>query len=180
MCIMSMKKIIKFLDKKVFISETLIKDNYSYGLVFGGVSMDYRICNAINLYKQKVINKIIISGNHPILKKNNISECDYMLDILLKNNILINDIIKEDKSITTYQNIKNSLININKNDSVLLISSDFHVKRIISIMKRMNVWFNYDAYHVKDGITDKDNWYLTSKGRKIIILEFIKSFISIV
>lgn len=180
MYIMSMKKIIKFLDKKVFISETLIKDNYSYGLVFGGVSMDYRVNSAISLYKQKVINKIIISGNHSILKNNNISECDYMLDILLKNNVLIDDIIKEDKSITTYQNIKNSLANLNKNDSVLLISSDFHIKRIISIMNRMNVSFNYDTYHVKDGITDKDNWYLTSKGRKIIILEFIKSFISIV
>ncbi len=175
-----MKKIINYFNRKIFIKPMKIKKRYDYVIVFGGFDMDLRIREVVNLYKNKVVNKIIVSGNHSLLGKSKIKECDYMYNLLLKNEVLDSDILREEKSVTTLQNIKNSIKLIDKNTNVLLISNEFHLKRIITLMNKFKVSFNYDYLLVRDGITDRENWYLNKVGKKMIFLEWVKGYISFI
>ena len=130
----------------------------------------FRVDIAIDLYNKGLVKKILLTGYKPLLSTKKEVEADIMLDYLLKHNIPKEDIILERKSKTTKENIINSIKLINKDDSIILISSDFHLKRIKKLFTNYAKNKVY-VYGSKDGITDKDNWYKTIKGRKQIIRE---------
>lgn len=133
-------------------------------------------------YAEKNPNAIIIvsGGQGP---DEEISEAEAMKRYLVKNNISKNRIIKEDKSRNTYENIKNSKeiiqnMNIN-NDSIVIISSKFHLYRAIKICETNDIkankiganilWYTLPGAMLRENISILKFFYIqkTSADKKI-------------
>lgn len=162
------------------------KDNYDskitfdVALVFGGVSMiPHRLDKAIELYKQKKIKKILVSGGIGFLSLNRHNkEALMMRDYLLECGISREDIIIEEKSRNTNENIQNSLKIINDmydmNDiNILLITSDFHLKRCTKLIKNLSKSEKIYGVGIKDGKNDLNNWTEAFSSKKNIYVEAI-------
>lgn len=169
-----MKKLIIKLTKYVFTTNNSIT-NYDIAIVFGGPDMiPYRISKAIELYKSKKIKKILITGGIGYFSKDKATtEATTMFNYLKSHNIPKKDIIIENKSRNTKENILNS-INIITNKytlnktKIILISSDYHIKRCKLIFSKYSK--NISIYGTKSSI-NKDNWYTTKSGILTIIKE---------
>lgn len=166
----------EILEKIVFVKNKMPKSVVDYGIVFGGPSMiPNRVDEAIRLYKEGMINKIVLTGGIGYFsqdKKN--PEAYLMYEYLYNKRIPDEDIIVEYESKSTYDNIHNvvnKLKDIN-NKKVLLITSDFHLNRCMRLMKR-NIKKKSNIYGVgiKDNKIDLDTWDISIKGRFVILKE---------
>lgn len=117
---------------------------YKYGIVLGGfagysedvqrikfhASSD-RLWQTIFLYKKHVIEKIVVSGGSGKVFKNTIKEADIVKSYLIDIGIKTEDIIIENQSKNTFENafFTSKISQINKNKTVLLISSSLHMLR---------------------------------------------------
>ena len=160
------------------------KDKYDVAIVFGGVSMiPHRLDEAIYLYNNKQVKKILVTGGIGFLsidRKNR--EAHTMKEYLIENGVNECDIITEDNSRNTYENIVNSanilkeLYDLNK-IKVILITSDFHLKRCIELTKKNTPIKYISGIGIKDKKNDLENWQNYHKGRKYIKTEaFLLSF----
>lgn len=174
----------KQIDKIVFSN---IEDNgksAKYGIVFGSYTLQkYRIETAFKMYNEGRVKKLILSGGSGgISNKNNqkIAEADIMKKILLEKGINEQDLILENTSNSTIENGINvaNILNDLKEDihELMLISSEFHLKRCMAIMKK---YYKEDIEYIlvpaKDGFTDRENWFLSEKvfnsGRSLVEFE---------
>ena len=89
--------------------------------------LKYRLRKAIKYLDNNKPCKIVLSGG--VTQGNTISEASIMKEYLLKNGIDERLIILEDKSKDTVENIKNCLNYIDKEEKVVLISSNYHIVR---------------------------------------------------
>lgn len=156
------------LNNYVFKSKRIeidIEKNYDIALVLGcsiyGI-MQHRADDAINLYRQGVIDKLFLTGGVGFLSKNRQdSEANVMRKYMLQQGINDNDIIVEDRSRDTYENFNNSLKQIEaecgKNGKIVIVTSDFHSKRSKGILEKMTP-LNIYSYGVLDGKHDIDKW----------------------
>ena len=118
---------------------------YDVGVVLGGIA-DYdkitkahnfnkhadRLMDAEQLYHQRIISKIMLSGGNGMLFNDGYIESEAMRDYLLINKIPAEDIIIENTSRNTVENAVNSAKILNEtypNGSFLLITSASHMKR---------------------------------------------------
>lgn len=124
------------------------------GILLGGVFMiPNRADCVIDLYKKGVIKKIIVSGGFGFFNKHKIplkTEAMIMKDYLLSKGVKENDVIVEDRSKSTIENINNSIKLIGRefgldNVSIMLITSDFHMRRCMSILRKI-ASKRYDLY----------------------------------
>ncbi len=127
------------------IASSSIEQKYDYGIVLtGGVRYDPqidrtefkaasdRLFQAIDLYENKHIRKIVISGGSPTIFKRGYTEADVWKDYLVKIGIPLRDIITESNSRNTHENAEYTtafLLEQNKQPSCLLITSAYHMKR---------------------------------------------------
>ena len=86
------------------------------------------------------------------------------------------DIIIDDKSNNTFENIDNSLKLLpNELKHIIIITSEFHLKRCLLIFKKKYPELSITMIPSKDGYSDQDNWFLSSKewnsGRSIVEYE---------
>jgi uncharacterized SAM-binding protein YcdF (DUF218 family) len=92
-----------------------------------------RIWQAINLYKEGKIEKILISGNHGYVTDRGLHESTQLKEVLVNWGIPSQDIIIETKSKNTYQNAKETSALLQKSyphfSSFLLITSAKHMRR---------------------------------------------------
>lgn len=112
---------------------------YDYAIVLGCNKYDImidRLDATMYLYNKGLIKKIILSGGKTSFSKYKTKEAYIMRDYLLENNVDSLDIILEDKSRNTYENIYNSINLIDRESVVLLITSDFHIKRAFGLLKK--------------------------------------------
>ena len=171
-----MNKLTKLLEEKIFTTNDKLT-NYDIAIVFGGPSMiPTRIEKSIKLYKQNKIKKILVTGGIGYFNKNKSTpEAHLMKEYLITNNIPIKDIIVEDKSKSTKENIINS-INILKNNydiqqtKILLISSDYHIKRCKQLFTKYSK--NISTYGTLNPKINKNNWYKSLSGYLTIIKEY--------
>lgn len=164
-----------------------IEDNgksAKYGIVFGSYTLQkYRIETAFKMYNEGRVKKLILSGGSGgISNKNNqkIAEADIMKKILIEKGINEQDLILENTSNSTIENGINAanILNDLKEDihELMLISSEFHLKRCMAIMKK---YYKEDIEYIlvpaKDGFADKENWFLSEKvynsGRNLVEFE---------
>lgn len=164
-----------------------IEDNgksAKYGIVFGSYTLQkYRIETAFKMYNEGRVKKLILSGGSGgISNKNNqkIAEADIMKKILLEKGINEQDLILENTSNSTIENGINvaNILNDLKEDihELMLISSEFHLKRCMAIMKK---YYKEDIEYIlvpaKNGFADKENWFLSEKvynsGRNLVEFE---------
>ena len=172
------------IEKIVFSNINDSGKSAKYGIVFGSYTLQkYRIDQATSLYKEGRVEKLILTGGKGgISNQNNenVPEAELMKDTLVKNGISSQDLILDNSSNSTIENGINGakiLNNLNENiQEVILISSEFHLKRCMAIMKK---YYKANIYYIlvpaKDGFTDKENWFLSDKeynsGRNLVEFE---------
>lgn len=112
-----------------------------------------RIWQAINLYKENKIDKILISGNHGYITDRGLHESKQLKEVLVKWGIPKKDIIIETESKNTYQNAKETCALLEKSyphyASFLLITSAKHMKRAEACFENQGVQvtpFSTDPY----------------------------------
>lgn len=171
------------LNNLVFLNK---QENFDYadiGILFGGISMiPYRADVAISLYQSGKIKKILITGKSSFLQLNQKTEAEILQEYLIQHGVPKNCILLETKSKTTSQNVSYSYLllqklDLDKNVSIALITSDFHLKRCYRLFSsyRFSKLFLVGAC---DGITDKNHWYQTRKGRFIIKREALLLYLN--
>ena len=152
------------------------------GFVFGGISQEYRLQKALELYQNGLINKILLSGGiGKISTEKTKTDVCMMLEYLKQINTpkdIMRDILVEDKSRDTYENIVNSLKLYSKpNRTYTLISSDFHLRRCSGIFAYILDKSNQDGMFsispVMDNQTDKNNWQNNKMGNILIYKELL-------
>jgi uncharacterized SAM-binding protein YcdF (DUF218 family) len=152
-----------------------------YGLIFGNQKlMQQRVAMAVKLYNDKRIKKIIFMGGSGIAWNDSnitIPESLQMKNMAITLGIPESDIIIEDKSMNSIENAINTT-NILKQqkdfdelDNLILITSEFHLKRAMLSFKKYLPNLSYTLVATKDGLHDKDNWKDSEEGRKIIDFE---------
>lgn len=179
--------------------KTEVNEKCDIGFIFGGVSMiPFRVENGIKLYNQKLVNRLLVSGGvgfQNLDRKN--TEAAKMQRYLLEKGIPKRDILVEDSSRSTIENIQNTLQMLKKdytseeipNIKFALISSDFHIRRCLSMFALQMNHFNKDelnnlysleqikdnlnAMATKDGIHDEEIWQTSLAGKKMILQEAI-------
>ena len=145
--------------------EINVDENYDIALVLGCKVyeiMMYRAIEAVTLYRKGIINKILLTGGVGFLSQNrDDSEANVMRKYMLQQGVKDEDIIVEDKSRDTYENMANSVDQIEsqygKNGRIVIVTSDFHSKRSKGMLEKMTSSDIY-SYGVLDGKTDIDKW----------------------
>lgn len=169
----------KDIEKIVFDTEHQeLKEKCDVGIVFGGISMiPNRVEQAIFLYEKGQIDRILVSGGIGYLNTDRKNlEADKLQSYLLNKGIPKNDILVEDKSRNTHENIKFFLEVLKKeytlkNLKLALISSDFHIRRCLALSSSYFDKEKLFGSGVKDGITDIDNWKTSLYGKRLILTE---------
>ncbi|MFD2520521.1 YdcF family protein [Emticicia soli] len=110
--------------------------------IFLGGTAD-RIGQTLQLYKRGTIKKILISGGEvPILGKSTTREIDQIARYLIVSGVPREHIFLEDRSTNTHENARNVskiLKNQFPNQSCLLITSAFHMKRALGCFTKAGV-----------------------------------------
>ena len=136
---------------------TALETQYDVGIVLGGsiVQYDYqkgriifrqqadRLLQAVDLYKQGKIKKILLTGGPGHLIFRDQYEAAFIRDFIIKIGIPENDILVDSISNNTYQNaifskriLENSYPNGGK---YLLITSSIHMRRSLAIFNKTGV-----------------------------------------
>lgn len=131
----------------------------------------YRVPVGVSLYKEGRSSKILLSGGKPRPEFNNIKECYLMQDEAIKLGIPKSDIIVEDTSLTTKENIICSLLPLDRYfklsniKSIILVTTAYHMRRSILMAKTYSPnWINFIPCPASDTHTRRNNWYKSEKG----------------
>ena len=153
--------------------------NTKYGLVFGNsMLLKERVTAAVEAYKKGRIKKIIFSGgNNGISNQNQdiVPEAIKMKNLAIQMGIKEKDILVEDKSNNSFENVDNVFSMIERIDSIAIITSEFHLKRCMAIIKKKFPNMEVILIPAKDGFSDKENWFLSdnswNSGRSLATYE---------
>lgn len=109
-----------------------------------------RLNEGIRVYKAGYAHKIIVSGGKG--PGETIPEAEAMESYLVKKGIDSSDIIVENNSRTTYENISNSKKIMDKNNfkSAIVVSNKYHLKRAELLCKRLNIKSSFTGVYVSE------------------------------
>jgi uncharacterized SAM-binding protein YcdF (DUF218 family) len=101
--------------------------------------LEYRLQNALKLYKNGISKNIIVSGGQGADEV--ITEAKAMKKWFVKNGVPESIIYEEDKSTNTYENLKFSKLIMDKKGfkDAVVVTSDFHVFRSLWLSKRIGI-----------------------------------------
>ena len=167
------------IEKLVYTQENnSLSNTCDVGVVFGGISMiPHRVNEALNLYREGLIKKILVTGGIGYLNFDRKTPEAVKLEAYLKQrNVPASDIIVEPNSRNSYENTVNSLELLQQgynldDTSIALITSDFHLRRCIAFFEKYVKNKELFGVGVSDGITDIDNWKNSINGRRLILQE---------
>lgn len=153
--------------------------NAKYGIVFGNsMLIQERVATAVDAYKNGRVSKLIFcGGNGGVSNQNNdtIPEAIKMRELASKMGVNLDDILIDDKSNNTFENIDNAFQQIEDISSIAIITSEFHLKRCMAIIKKKFPNIGVTMIPSKDGFSDRDNWFLSdnswNSGRSIVTFE---------
>lgn len=171
----------KEIEKIVYSDIIDTGETTTYGIVFGNsMLIKERVESAVLAYQSKRITKVIFTGGRNGIsneEKDGISEAQKMKALAIQKGIKESDIITEEESNNTFENIDNTMKLLKQENisEVALITSEFHLKRCMAIMKKKYPNIKTILISSFDGFTDKNNWYLSdtswNSGRSIVIYE---------
>lgn len=151
-----------------------------YALVFGNTMLiKERVNTSVDAYKRGRIKKIIFMGGaNGVSNKDNsiIPEAIKMKELAVAMGISEEDILIDDKSNNTFENVENAM-NLLPNDvnHISIITSEFHLKRCYAILKKYHPNIAITMISSKDGFSDRDNWFLSdnswNSGRSLATYE---------
>lgn len=119
--------------------------NIQYMIVLGAqirgeqlsLSLYNRVVKALDYLIENPNSKVIVSGGQG--EGEAITEAEAMERFFLENGIEKERIIKEEKSTSTFENIKFSKEFLNGEQEVIIVSNDFHLFRASLIAKRLGL-----------------------------------------
>ncbi len=129
---------------KVYDESKLVKTKYDYCLIPGAAVyskgkpspiFEARIRKALELYREGVIKNILLTGGNA---PGEISESESAFNYLTNLGVPKKDIVVENQSSTTSEQIKylrDEILTLKHNNTVLIISDGFHLSRVIQIAK---------------------------------------------
>lgn len=133
-----------------------IKEPFEVGVVLGGAmryfnteterivygtSVD-RVIQAVSLYKQGRIKRILISGGSGLLLQQQYKESDLLEEVFVNMGVSANDLIRENRSRNTYENAIFSadlLRKKNIGEKVLVITSSYHMRRTLACFNKAGI-----------------------------------------
>lgn len=157
--------------------------HYKVALVLGCAVREIlanRTNKALNLYLRGIIKKIYLSGGVGKTSTNKKqTEAEVMKEILMCYGVPETDIVIEDKSTTTYENMINTLDLIKRDcgddGEIVLITSDFHQKRSKAMISKMlddiNCTCKVYSYGTDDGYYGIKLWNKSFDTQKMIRIE---------
>lgn len=154
--------------------------NTTYGLVFGNsLLIEERVKTAVEAYQKGKIKKIVFTGGVGGISnqtKETTSEALQMKKLAIKKGVKEEDIIIEEDSNNTFENISNSLKLLPKSlENLTIITSEFHLKRCLGVFKKDYPNLDIIPISSKDGFSDNNNWYLSNltwnSGRSLATYE---------
>lgn len=163
-----------------------IEDNgksSKYALAFGNsMLIKERVSRAVELYKNERIQKVIFMGGvNGVSNQDNslVAEADKMRELAIEFGINKDDIIVDNTSNNTFENIDNAMYilknEIDEIENITVITSEFHLKRCYAILKKNYPNINITLVPAKDGFSDSDNWFLSdnswNSGRSLVTYE---------
>lgn len=104
------------------------------GAAIYSVALHNRTEKAIELFKEGKVDTLVLSGGK--ISVGDITEAQGMKRIISKELNPLPPIILEDKSNTTYENIKNTKNLIGTDKSIVIVSDRFHIARAVLLAKR--------------------------------------------
>lgn len=133
-----------------------VRSKYEAAIVLGGDIVSYdkpsdrlifrsgadRLLQAIDLYKNGSIKKIIISGGSGHLLYKDRTEASFVKKYLLRIGVDNKDILIENTSKNTFENAKYTAKLLQKNDitdSLLLITSSLHMRRAAACFEKQSI-----------------------------------------
>lgn len=179
-------KKIETINKKLFIkTDEKQWEQCSYVIVLGSYNCKYRVERACQLFSSKSVKYIVCGKNQSFYSGEGnapLSESEFMQQYLLECGVPTENILVENNSINTLQNIGNALAILSANynsGKVGIITGGFHMRRVHEIVKKCAV-----SKKIKDNIiyipaygdhTRPDNWHKSFKGTDIILNELKNS-----
>lgn len=151
------------------------------GFIFGGISMlPHRVDKGLKLYRLGLINKILLSGGIGSSNKDKkVPEAIKMEQYLVDNGVPKKDIIIEQESKNTIENVSNSFKILNgmcklSSTTFVLITSDFHIRRCFGLVsKTLDSSRNIYMSAALDGKTDINSWKKSLYARRLILNEAV-------
>lgn len=151
-----------------------------YAIVFGNsMLINERVNTAVEAYKKGRIKKLIFTGGiNGVSNQNNdqIPEAIKMKDLAIKLGVSEEDILVEPNSNNSFENVDNVFEILPNNISCIsIITSEFHLKRCMAIIKKKFPNIETILIASKDGFSDSDNWFLSdnswNSGRSLATYE---------
>lgn len=138
-----------------------------------------RVSTAVEAYVAGRISKVIFcGGNNGISNQDNdiIPEAVKMKDLAVKMGIKEQDVLIDNQSNNSFENVENAFKFIDKEvDTVAIITSEFHLKRCMAIIRKKFPNIKVIMIPSRDGFSDRDNWFLSdnswNSGRSLATYE---------
>lgn len=151
-----------------------------YALVFGNsMLINERVNTSVAAYKKGRIKKLIfMGGTNGVSNQDNssVAEAVKMKELALSLGVAEEDILIDDTSNNTFENIENAMKLLpNDINHISIITSEFHLKRCYAILKKKYPNISVTMIPSKDGFSDRDNWFLSdnswNSGRSLATYE---------
>lgn len=151
-----------------------------YAFVFGNsMLIKERVNTSVDTYRSGRVKKIIyMGGSNGISNQDNstIPEAIKMKELALSLEVKEDDILIDDTSNNTFENIENAMKLLPRDVShISIITSEFHLKRCYAILKKNYPNISVTMISSKDGFSDRDNWFLSdnswNSGRSLATYE---------
>ncbi len=151
-----------------------------YGFVFGNsMLIKERVNTSVSAYKNGRIKKIIYMGGiNGISNQDNstIPEAIKMKQLALSLGVKEEDILIDDTSNNTFENIENAMKLLPSDiHHISIITSEFHLKRCYAILKKNYPNISVTMISSRDGFSDRNNWFLSdnswNSGRSLATYE---------
>lgn len=137
----------------------------------------YRLPKAIQLYKEGRAGKIVFSGG-VVWKGSHLTEAELMANEAMKQGVPKEDILVENMSLHTKENVLASLLildrmfDLHRIDRLIIVTATIHMRRMhLALKTYMPEWVKYSLCTVDDRTTQRDNWFENPNGRKRVMLE---------
>ena len=166
---------IEIVDKLLFEGLEDTGENVDCIIVLGSIkATQYRVPVAVAAYKAGRANKLLFcGGNLQDFPDGRCSEADQMYKAALELGIAEEDLILDNSSQNTIENILFALINLQRNfclnnvHRVLLVTTSYHMRRSLAIARYLFPdHITIIPCPANDTNTRRDNWMNTSAGIK--------------
>ncbi len=154
----------------------------SIAIVFGTWNArKYSVEKAVELYKKGNVPKIVFSGGYN--EKSGVVEGQIMAEEAIKLGVPSKDILIENRSRNTLENVLFSIDIIDKEiglkniESIIAVVKNYHARRVLMTLKKHippHIQLKATAYTSEFYPFTKENWYKSDLGKKKVFEEIEK------